>query len=66
LLLLVGAALAAGQVTGTFAIFNADTESPNATAAGGWIPAPSGLSSSVGGGSNDQAQLSWTSGHSAA
>jgi hypothetical protein len=65
-LLLVGAALAAGQVTGTFAIFNADTESPNATAAGGWIPAPSGLSSSVGGGSNDQAQLGWTSGHSAA
>lgn len=66
LLLLVGGILAFGQLSGTFAIFNAETDNPGSTFSGGWIPAPSGLSSGVGGASNDQAQLSWTSGASAA
>lgn len=65
-LLLAGVVLAGGQITGTFAVFTADTENPGATASGGWIPAPSSLSSSVGGASNDTAQLTWVSGNSAA
>lgn len=65
LALLAGLVLAVGSVTGTFALFSAETENPNAAFAGGWIPPPSGLSDSVTGAANDQLQLSWTSGHSA-
>ncbi|MGH3001018.1 MAG: hypothetical protein ACRDNM_17130, partial [Gaiellaceae bacterium] len=68
-LLLAGGALAFGQVTGTFAIFTADTENPNAAANGSWIPAASapgsGSNAVIGGTGNGQAVLNWTSGHSA-
>ena len=36
--LLAGGALAYGQVSGTFAIFTAETENPNSTFNGSWIP----------------------------
>ena len=47
------------------AIFTADTENPDSTAAGGWIPAPSGTSDVVGGAANEERDLTWTSGASA-
>ena len=43
-LLLAAGALAFGQANGTFAIFTGDTESPNATASGGWVNPATGLS----------------------
>lgn len=64
--LLGGLVLAVGTVTGTLAVFSADAGNMNGVVAGGWIPAPSGLSDSVTGAMNDQLQLSWTSGASAA
>jgi len=64
LALVAGIVLAVAHATGAFALFSAETENAG-TVAGGWIPPPTGLSSSVGGGSNSQAALSWTSGHSA-
>jgi hypothetical protein len=65
-LLSLGYSFATGGVPGVGAIFTADTENQNAMAAGGWIPAPSGLSAVVGGAANDERTLSWTSGASAA
>ncbi len=65
-LLVFGYSLATGGVPGVGAIFTADVENQGAAAAGGWIPAPSGLSIDVGGSANDQAALTWTSGASAA
>ena len=64
-LLVFGYSLATGGVPGVGAIFTADVENQGAAAAGGWIPAPSGLSVAVGGSANDQAALTWTSGASA-
>jgi hypothetical protein len=66
LLLLAGGVLTFGQVTGTFAIFTADAENPGATAAGGWIPPPTGLSDQVSGTNNNKVELDWTSGSQAA
>jgi hypothetical protein len=67
LLLVAGGALAYGQVSGTFAIFTAETENQNALAKGSWIPVPSGATST-----NPTASpwitehLAWTSGNSTA
>ena len=63
LLLVAGGALAYGQTSGTFAIFTAETENPNAVFQGSWIPPiASATSSLVTSGSYNQAQLSWTLG----
>jgi hypothetical protein len=66
ILLLAGAALAFGQVTGTFAIFSAETENQNAVFNGSWIPAPSAATSSLNGTPWATEHLAWTSGNSAA
>jgi hypothetical protein len=65
LLLAAGYALATGGIPGVGAIFTADTGNPDAVAAGGWIPGPTGLSDVVGGAANDERALAWTSGASA-
>ncbi len=39
----VGVVLASGQVTGTFALFTAETENQNSAFAGDWVAAPTGL-----------------------
>jgi hypothetical protein len=63
LLLVAGGALAYGQTSGTFAIFTAETENPNAVFQGSWIPPiASATSSLVTSGSYNQVQLSWTLG----
>jgi hypothetical protein len=63
LLLVAGGALAFGQASGTFAIFTAETENPNAVFQGSWIPPIASTTSSlVASGSFNQAQLSWTLG----
>ena len=62
----LGLLLSFGSVHGTFATFSAETENSSSAFAGGWIPAPSGLSVAVGGSANDEAALTWTSGASAA
>lgn len=63
LLLVAGGALAYGQMSGTFAIFTAETENPNAVFQGSWIPPiASATSSLVTSGSFNQVQLSWTLG----
>ena len=63
LLLVAGGALAFGQASGTFAIFTAETENPNAVFQGSWIPPIASTTSSlVTSGSFNQAQLSWTLG----
>ena len=63
LLLLAGGTLAFGQVTGTFAIFNAVVENPGNILTGGWVPKPSGTSSSPStSGSYSTATLNWTAG----
>jgi hypothetical protein len=60
-MLAAGATLAFGQVTGTFAIFTADTENPNAVAAGGWIPTPTNATSSINNASTWSTEhLTWT------
>jgi hypothetical protein len=60
-LLVAGAALAFGQVSGTFAIFTADTENPNTAAAGGWIPTPTNQTSSINNVSTYSTEkLTWT------
>lgn len=61
--LVVGCTLAFGQVSGTFAIFTAETENPNAVFQGSWIPPiQSQTSSLVNSGSYNQAQLAWSLG----
>lgn len=66
-LLVAGGALTYGQVTGTLAIFTAETENPNTAALGSWIPAPSAATSSLTGSTPwSQEHLAWTSGNSAA
>ena len=60
--LVAGGALAFGQVSGTFAIFTAETENPNAVFQGGWIPAPTTSSISIGGTGNLQAVMTWALG----
>jgi hypothetical protein len=63
LLLVAGGALAYGQTSGTFAIFTAETENPNAVFQGSWIPPIASTTSSlVNSGSYNQVQLSWTLG----
>ena len=62
----LGLLLSVGSVHATFATFSAETENSSSAFAGGWIPAPSGLSAAVGGSANDEAALTWTSGASAA
>jgi hypothetical protein len=64
--LIAGGTLAYGQVSGTFAIFNAETQNPNSQVQGSWIPAPSGANSGYGGSPFITETLSWTSGNSAA
>lgn len=59
-MLLAGVTLAFGQVTGTFAVFTADTENPNAVAAGGWIPTPTNAASSLSGSPWSTEHLTWT------
>ena len=66
LLLVAGGALAYGQVSGTFAIFTAETENQNVKANGSWIPPASGTSSAANGSPYSTIHLAWTSGHSAA
>jgi hypothetical protein len=63
LLLVAGGALAYGQTSGTFAIFTAETENPNAVFQGSWIPPITSTTSAlVNSGSYNQVQLSWTLG----
>jgi len=63
LLLVAGGALAYGQTSGTFAIFTAETENPNAVFQGSWIPPIlTPTSALVNSGSYNQVQLSWTLG----
>lgn len=63
LLLVAGGALAYGQTSGTFAIFTAETENPNAVFQGSWIPPIATTTSAlVASGSYNQVQLSWTLG----
>jgi hypothetical protein len=65
--LLAGGALAYGQISGTFAIFTAETENPNSVFKGSWIPAPSGTTSSLLNATPwSQEHLVWTSGNSTA
>lgn len=61
--LAIGLLLATGAVSGTWSLFNAETQNTNNAVAGGWIPPPSGLSDSMSG--SKTASLSWTSGYSA-
>jgi len=65
LMLTAGGGLAFAGPDATFATFSAETENANSVFAGGFIPGPTGLSAGVAGASNDQFQLSWTSGASA-
>lgn len=61
LLLIAGGTLAFGQITGTFAIFNAVVENPGNVLVGGWVPMPSGTSSAVASSSPyATATLNWT------
>lgn len=63
LLLVAGGTLAFGQVTGTFAIFNAVVENPGNVLVGGWVPKPSGTSSAASTSSPySTATLNWTAG----
>jgi hypothetical protein len=67
LLLVAGGALAFGQVTGTFAIFTAETQNSSGVAVGSWIPTPSGATSALPTTSPySTLSLAWTSGNSAA
>jgi hypothetical protein len=66
LALIAGGALAYGQLSGTFAIFTAETENQNAVFQGSWIPAPSATSSSYNTSPYTTVHLAWTSGASAA
>lgn len=67
LALVAGGILAFGQISGTFAIFSAETEDQSNVAQGSWIPAPGGTSSAVPTASPyGTIGLSWTSGASAA
>jgi len=62
-LLAAGSTLAFGQVTGTFAVFNAVSENQNNVLDGGWVPKPSGTSSAAATTSPySTANLSWTPG----
>jgi hypothetical protein len=62
-LLVAGGALTFGQVSGTFAIFNAEVENQSNVLAGGWVPAPSGTASAVPTSSPyQQVALTWTAG----
>ncbi|HEY2543532.1 MAG TPA: hypothetical protein VGH92_10830 [Gaiellaceae bacterium] len=63
LLLLAGGTLAFGQVTGTFAIFNAEAKNPNNVLDGGWVPQPTPTSTAlVNSGTYSQMTLNWTAG----
>jgi hypothetical protein len=64
LALIAGGALAYGQLSGTFAIFTAETENQNAVFKGSWIPAPSAATSSYNGSPFTTVHLAWTSGAS--
>ena len=61
--LLAGGALAFGQLSGTFAVFNAASENQGNLLVGGWVPEPSGTNSAPP--TSDPysaAMLSWTPG----
>jgi len=62
--LIAGGALAYGQVSGTFAIFNAETENPNSAALGSWIPPPTLTSTALNGSPYATEHLVWVSGNS--
>lgn len=63
LLLVAGSALAFGQVSGTFAIFNAEVENQNNVLVGGWVPQPTPTGSSlVNSSPYNQVTLTWTAG----
>jgi hypothetical protein len=61
-LLAAGGALTFGQVSGTFALFNAETKNPNAAFTGSWIPPLSAATSVAAGSPYSQSTLSWTVG----
>lgn len=61
LALIAGGLLAFGHTTGSFAIFNADTESPNATFQGSWVVAPSSFNVPVASGNGEY--FTWTVGN---
>jgi hypothetical protein len=58
--LVVGGTLAFGRVSGTFAIFTAETANPNAVFQGGWVNPATSLSASV---SGYGASFTWTPGN---
>lgn len=60
-LLAVGGALTYGQVSGTFAVFNADVESSNATSQGSWVTGPTGFNTPVASGNGEY--FTWTVGN---
>jgi len=62
--LIAGGALAYGQVSGTFAIFIAETENPNTAALGSWIPPPTLTSTALNGSPYATEHLVWVSGNS--
>lgn len=62
--LIAGGALAYGQVSGTFAIFIAETENPNSAALGSWIPPPTLTSTALNGSPYATEHLVWVSGNS--
>lgn len=66
LALIAGGVLAFGQVTGTFAIFNAETDNANSAVNGSWIPKPTSGSSSLNGSPYLTEHLAWTSGSTTA
>jgi hypothetical protein len=61
LALVAGGILAFGQTSGSFAIFNGDTESPNAAAQGSWVVGPSAFSAPVASGNGEY--FTWTVGN---
>ena len=63
--LAIGLLFATGTIQGVFASFSAETENPGSAFAGGWIPAPTPTSTSIGGAANSTVTLNWTSGYSA-
>jgi hypothetical protein len=60
--LAIGLLFATGAVSGTWSLFNAETQNTGNAYAGGWIPPATGLSASAAG---NGASLAWTSGYSA-
>lgn len=62
LALVAGGALAYGQVSGTFAVFSAETENPNAVFQGSWIPQIQTPTSTLNGSPYSSTHLTWSLG----